>query len=84
MCQGVGSFAKAKGVEELAVGGLVVVLQVREQPPAAADHFQESLAGIEIFFMALEMTGELVDTLRQEDDLDLGGTGVGLMKTELL
>ena len=78
-----GSFAQLQGVEERSVGVFVVEFEVFEEASAAADHLQQSLAGVEIFLMGLEMRGELVDPFGEQRDLDLGGSGVLLMETEL-
>ena len=60
-----------------------MALEVFEESTSAADHFQESLARVEVFLMGLEMARERRDPLRQEGNLHLRRTGIRLMLTEL-
>ena len=60
-----GSFTQLQGVEEPSVGVFVMALEVFEEAAASADHFEQSLAGVKILLMGLEMRGQLVDALSQ-------------------
>ena len=72
-----GSAADAQFGDDVGVALLALVAHVAEQPLAATDHLQQSLAGREIVDVVLQVAAETVDPLAQHGDLDLSGTGVG-------
>jgi hypothetical protein len=61
------------------VGGVEII----QQPPALADHDQQSTAGAVILLVCLEMLGEVVDTLGEERDLHVSGTGILCVELEI-
>jgi len=54
----------------------VRALQIFEQAAALADHDQQATARAVIFLVGLEMLRQMVDAVREQRDLDIGGTGV--------
>ena len=58
------------------VAAQIRVLQVIEQAAALADHHQQSAAGAVILLVALQMLGQMVDAVREQRDLHVGGTRV--------
>ena len=59
-------------------------MQVIEQTPALADHHQQATAGAVVFVVALQMFGKVVDALRQERNLHVGGSGIFFVQLELI
>ena len=82
--QMVGSFAKVQGVDDLPVGLFVVPLEVFQEPPTLAHHFQQPPAGIEISFVGLKVLGEMSDALCEECHLDLGRSRIRVVLAKLL
>src|SRR5687767_5904326 len=66
---------------ELLDQGLVAIgahaPQIIEQPAALAHQLEQAAAGMVVLLVRLEVERELVDPLRQQRDLHLGGAGVG-------
>ena len=56
----------------------VRLLQVVQQLTPLADHAQQTLAGMMIVGVFLEMAGQVVDARGQQRDLHFGGTGVAV------
>lgn len=50
----------------------ILILQVVEKAPALADHHEKSSAGVMILFVDLQVLREMVDSLSDERNLDLG------------
>src|SRR5215211_7185363 len=73
------SAAQAEAFDERPVAGDIVVLEVAEQPAAAADHLQQAAARVVVVLVNLEMLGELVDARGQQGHLDLGRAGVAFL-----
>src|ERR1035438_3123240 len=65
------------------VTGQIHSLQIFQQAAALADHEQQSAARAVIFFVGLQMAGQMVDPLRQQCDLDISRTGVLRVYLEL-
>ena len=63
--------------DEIAVLRAIDVAQIVEEAPATADELQQPLTRAIVFSMCLKMTRELVDSFRNERDLDSGTPGVG-------
>src|SRR6266545_550657 len=61
----------------------VVLLEIRQEPAAAADELQQAPPRVVVLRMGAQMLGELVDPLRQQRDLHLGRARVGLGRTVL-
>src|SRR5918992_2348875 len=73
------SAAEPEALDERPVAGDIVVLEVAEQPAAAADHLQEAAARVVVVLVDLEVLGELVDARGQQGHLHLGRAGVALL-----
>src|SRR5512140_2816224 len=58
-------------------------LQVIQQAPPLPDQLEQAPSRAEVLGVNLEVVRDHVDPLREERDLDLGGTGVRVMNTEL-
>ena len=61
---------------ERLVAAQIRVVQIIEEPAALADHQQQPAARAVILLGRLQMLGQLVDALREQRDLHVGGTGV--------
>ena len=61
----------------------VLALEILEQAAALADHHQQSAAGAVVFLVSLQMFGQMIDPLREQRDLNIGGTGVFNMQLKL-
>lgn len=59
-----------------AVVGLVEVIQ---QASALADHLQQSTTGAVIFVVLLQVLSEMIDSLREQSNLNVGTAGVTVM-----
>ena len=58
------------------VASQIGVLQVVEQAAVLADHDQQTTARAMIFFVGLQMVGQMVDAMREQRDLHIRRTGV--------
>lgn len=68
---------------QIVVGLGVFALEIFHQAAAFADFLDETSAGGEIFLMAFQVFGEILDLFGENGDLDLRRTGVGCMGLEL-
>jgi hypothetical protein len=68
--------AQAQPLNELLVAGPILASKVRQQSSTAADELEQPPATMMIMRMRTQMVDELVDALRQQRDLDIGGTCV--------
>src|SRR5919106_4140532 len=75
--------AQAEALDQRPVLVDVRPLHVFEQAAAPPDHPQEATTGVVVFLVDLEVLGELVDALRQQGDLNVGGTGVRVVPAEV-
>src|SRR4029450_928261 len=73
------SAAQAEALDERAVAGDVVALEVAQQPPAAADHLEQAATRVVVVLVDLEVLGERVDARGEQGHLDLGRAGVALL-----
>lgn len=71
-------------IDQFAVLGAIDRAQVIQEPPAAADELQKSLPRAVILPVCLEVARELVDSFRNERNLDSRTAGVGGMLFEAL
>src|SRR5690606_34609043 len=78
------SAAQAEALDERAVAGDVDVLEVAEEATALTDEQQQATTGVVVVLVRLEVLREVLDALRQERDLDLGGTGVARVRGVLV
>src|SRR5262249_16019270 len=62
----------------------VVFLKVVEQATPLADQHEKAAARAVVFLVRLEVLRQLTDTFAQQSNLDLGRTGVRLMRTVLV
>ena len=58
-------------------------LEVVEQTTTLTDHLQQTTTGMVILLVGLEVLGEVADALRQQSNLNLGGTGIALVESVL-
>ena len=73
-------FADAELFNNHAVARDILLHQVIQQIAAMADHFQQAAAGVMVLLVHLQVLGQVVDPLGEDGDLDLGRTGVPLMR----
>src|SRR5450432_1934765 len=74
--------ADSQLADHVAVAVRIVGLQVIQQAAALADEHQETTARGMIFFVCLEMLGQLANPFTQNRDLDLRGSRIGLVGAE--
>ena len=60
----------------------VVVLQIFQQAPALADHHQQSATRTMIFFVGLQMLGQMIDPLREQGNLHVRRPRVAVVQLE--
>jgi hypothetical protein len=68
------------GLVTIGVGGVEII----QQPAALADHHEQTPARTMVFLVLLQVLGEVVNTLSEQGDLDVGGAGVALVQLEIL
>ena len=71
--------AQAKLGAYLAVALDIGLFKVVLKAAAAADHLEQTTAGMVVVLVLLEVLVQVVDALSQQSDLHLGGTGVALV-----
>src|SRR5262245_24410769 len=81
-CRDPPSLADPEPVGDGPVSFRVPLTQILEEPAPLADQHEQASAGMMILLMRLEVVREAVDALRQERDLDLGGSGVPFVSLE--
>jgi len=55
-------------------------LEVPEQPPTFSDHHEQTSPAVMVLRVDLQMRGEVIDALSQQRNLDLGRTGVRVVR----
>jgi len=60
------------------------LLQVAQKVSSVTDHLQKAAAAVVVLVIGLQMLGEVVDSVGQKRDLNLGRTGVALVGSILL
>src|SRR5712664_1750424 len=70
--------AKPESIEQQAVPVAVRLAQVIQQLAATAHHSQQPATGMMVFYVGLEMIGQVVDARGKQCDLHFGRAGVGL------
>src|SRR5258708_16465382 len=78
------SRAETKLLDELPVRIDFRALHVVQEPAALADHLEQPLTGVVILFMSAEVFGQVVDSFREDRDLNRAGSGIGLVRPMLL
>src|SRR5688572_23970041 len=74
------SAAQTETLDELAVAVDVDIGEVAEQTTTLTDEEEQATTRVVVVLVLLQVLGEVLDSLREERDLDLGGssvTGVG-------
>lgn len=77
----VGLFPQVEFLKKRVVALGFRAVEVIQQAAAATDHGEEAPTGGEVLDRILEMRREMVDSLGQEGDLDVGGTGILVVET---
>src|SRR5436190_16396238 len=70
---------ESKVLDELPVGFELGTLHVVQEPTALSDEPEQALASVVILLVRSEMLGQVVDPFRENGDLNLGRTGIGLV-----
>ena len=76
--------ANTELLDEFAVFEDVAVLDVDEQATTLTNEHEQTAARMVILGVLFEVLGEVADALREDGDLNLGGTGVLIVLAELL
>jgi hypothetical protein len=56
-------------------------VKIIEKTPTPTDHREKTAAGGKVLYGVLQVGGEVVDSLRQESDLNIGRTCVLIVET---
>ena len=73
-------------VELLGEGNVALgvgIVKIIQQSTALADHFEQASAGAVVLVIILQMFGKLVDPLGQQGDLNVCGTCIPLVESEI-
>lgn len=73
-------FAEVEALEQLVVLGEVVLLQIVEKLAPATGEGQQTAAGVKVLAVGAQVIGEVVDAGAQKSDLDVGRTGVRIVR----
>jgi len=65
-----GSTPKTESRNQILIAALVISLEIIQKSPPTIDHAQQSLTGVMILLMRTEVLGELIDSRRQQRNLD--------------
>ena len=76
--------ADAEFLNDLFVALGIGLSEVVEQTASLADHHEKASPGGMVLLMRLEMLRQFTNTLTQDGDLDLRGTGVVVVSTVLV
>ena len=68
---------------QLFVARRVLFLEVLQESVPLPDLFEKSATGRKVFFMGLEMAGQLADFFGENGDLDFWRSGVGIVDFKL-
>lgn len=58
-------------------------LEIIQQPPSLADHHQQPAARTMVFFVLLEMFGQVINPLREQRNLNVSRTGILLVQLKI-
>ena len=75
---------EAKIRDDLAIAFDVGALEIIEQAPTTANHLEQALPAVMILGVSTEVTGQVVDVVGKNCDLNLGRPGIGVVRTVLL
>ena len=67
-----GLLAETQLGDDLLVAFKVLALEIVEQPPPLPDHPKQSLPRVMVFFVNLEVLGQVFDVAREQRDLHFG------------
>jgi len=70
--------AQSQFLDQAPVALQVSLLQIVEEPSAAADELEQSASGVMILPVRAQMLGQLLDPAREQGDLNLGRTRVSI------
>lgn len=76
--------AQAKAFDNLAIPIRVPTVQIIQQPAALIDHHDQTAPGCMIFYVGLEVCGQVTDPLAQKCNLDFRRSRVLYFTPELL
>ena len=79
-----GLLAKLQLPGERLVTVRVRVLEIVQQTPALADHFEQTPPRTVVLQVFLKVLGQMVDALRQQGDLNIRRSGVALVNPKFL
>jgi hypothetical protein len=82
--QSTGLSAKVELLDDLVVLIESVILKVIQELAAAVGHHDETSARVKILAVGAQVIGKVVNTSRENRDLDFGGTGVLVIDLKLL
>jgi hypothetical protein len=78
-----GLVTETQRLDESRITVLIFRLQVFQKAATLTNEFQQPTAGMMILLVRGEMAGQLIDSLGDECDLNLGGTGIAFFLSEL-
>ena len=59
----------------------VILLDVIKQPATTTNQHQQATSAVMILLVSLEMLSEVIDSIGEQRNLNLGRTRIGVMKT---
>ena len=74
-------FTKTEFLYDCTVALNVLLLEVTEKVSSVTDHLKHTAAAVMVLGVSLEVLGEVVDSLGENSDLNLGRTGVALVSS---
>ena len=72
----IGLLAQLELLGDRLVAADILALEIVQQATALADHHQQTTARAVIFFVGLQVLGQMVDAVREQRDLHVGRTSV--------
>jgi hypothetical protein len=76
--------ADAELRDDFAVAVRIALFEVVEEAAALADQHQKTAAGAVVLLVGLEVLCQLANALAEERNLDLGASGVRVVRTKLV
>lgn len=76
-------FAEAEAGDDFAVPVDVAIVEVAELAPPLANKFEQATTGVVVVLVRLQVRGEVLDALREDRHLNLGGAGIRRMDGEV-
>lgn len=75
--------SQAKLFDDCTITVDVFFLEVVEHVAATTNHLEQTASGVMVVLVCFEVLGQVVDSLGEDCDLYLCGTGVGVMQSVL-